>query len=278
MKILFYIAGIPVHFFGVMTAIGILAGFYVVNLLAVRNGQDKNKVFDLAIYTVLVGIIGARVFYILFYNPLYYLQNPLEIIKMHQGGLSIHGSIIAGAVFGYWYVKKHKLNFWRIADTFAPGIILGQAIGRIGCDVFGKPMTSQYFWGVSYAGQLLHPAQIYEAVLNFVAFFILWRKSKTKDYNGQVFLWYIILFAINRGIVEFFRTNPMIFGVLSVSHLLSLGLIAGALTAIWYIKNRPGYEIKKPVLDNGQKTLLSDIAIIGALTVISVFIYYMAWK
>ena len=281
MKILFHIAGFPVHFFGLMIALAILGGFYVIDLVAVRKGLDKEKIFNFAIYTILSGVFGARIFYIVFYNFQYYLTNPTQILMINQGGLSIHGAIVGGLLFAIWYTRKNNLDFWVIADTFAPGIILGQGIGRIGCDVFGRAMEIPRFWAVNYNGQLVHPTQIYEAVLNFIAFFILWRKTKNQQYKGEIFLWYIILFSINRGIVEFFRVNPMVGGVISISHILSILMIIGAVIAMFYFKKITISQTKFNFKDNWNSdyslVLIKDVVSVSLLTAVSVFIYYRAW-
>jgi len=88
-----------------------------------------------------------------------------------------------------FYIRKHKLSFFKYADALAPGIILGQGIGRVGCDVFGKAMTVPYAWGIEHQGQLLHPAQVYEFLLNYLVFFILWRKRKSIRYDGIILRW-----------------------------------------------------------------------------------------
>ncbi|ACB84558.1 prolipoprotein diacylglyceryl transferase [Natranaerobius thermophilus] len=276
MKVLFWIFDIPVHFFGVTIAAGVLAGIWLIYREASNSNEfNQNTILDMAIYMFLFVIVGARVGYILFYNPAHYLQDPLQIFMIHQGGLSVHGGIVGGLLFGIWYVKKYKLDFWKLADLFAPALILGQAIGRIGCDVFGKPMETHRFWGVVYEGVLVHPAQIYEVILNFVVFFILWEKRKVKNYHGQIFLWYIILFSVNRGIVEIFRVNPTIVGELSVSHLLSLIFIIAALI-ISYFRKQEGALLDVSNNQFGIKKIL-NLIIVVILSLISVFIYYSVW-
>ncbi|MGE5632388.1 MAG: prolipoprotein diacylglyceryl transferase [Caulobacteraceae bacterium] len=238
MKVLFYIFGVPVHFLGVMIALGILTGLAAAYFEVKRKKLNADKMLDIVLYSAITAIITARLFYILFYNLSYYVKNPLDIFKIYEGGLSIHGALLGAFVFAVFYIRKHKLNFFKYADALAPGIILGQGIGRVGCDVFGKVMTVPYAWGVRVQGQLLHPAQVYEFLLDYLAFFILWRKRKSIRYDGQLFIWYIILFSINRGVVELFRYNPSIIGWFSVSHLLSLLFIAGAVILMLVIKKR----------------------------------------
>lgn len=258
-----------------MIAIGILTGLYVASLEAKRKKLDADKIYDIAFYSIISAVIGARLFYILFYNFSFYLSNPVEIIKINEGGLSIHGGLIGGIGFAFYYIKRHKLSFLKYADAMAPGIILGQAVGRIGCDVFGKVMATPFPWGVLYHGQLLHPAQVYEFLLNYAVFFVLWRKRKTIGYDGQIFAWYIILFTINRSIVELFRNNPQVAGSFSVSYLLSLMLMLGSLIFIFKIKKRR-VEMTEPSKKDRSIRLewLKDLLIVLTLMVVSILIFY----
>ena len=279
MKILFEISGFPVHFFGLTVAMGILAGFLLIYRLAAREGKNVNKIMDLGLYTLVFGFIGSRIGYILFYNPQFYLQNPMQIIMVHSGGLSIHGALIGGSAYAFWYIRKHQLDFWTMADLFAPGIILGQAIGRIGCDVFGRPMAVPRLWGVEYGGALVHPVQIYEALLNYVVLFILLNKRKNTEYNGQVFIWYLVLFSINRGVVEFFRFNPSFLGILSISHLLSLLFIVAAAIMGRHLKNvHPSIDNKRKLVElESKKSFVPSLLSVLVLSFVSVAVYYFAW-
>jgi len=278
MKILFNIGGFSIHLFGVTIALGILVGFLIMILEANRKGLDKDKLTDLAIYTVILGIIGARLNYILAFNPSYYIQNPKEILMINQGGLSIQGALISGTIFALWYMKKNDIPIWRTADAFAPGIIIGQAIGRVGCDVFGIPMTKSWFWGVNVGGQLLHPAQIYEAILNYILFLVLWNKRKNIKYDGQIFFIYIIGFSINRFIVEFFRTNPMIFGPISIAHVFSLITILVAITVMmWLTKNKHNQQlaVENDTISKKQIDLKSTFIVVIAMIISVVFYYFI---
>ncbi|QNO16069.1 prolipoprotein diacylglyceryl transferase [Alkalicella caledoniensis] len=282
MKLLFNIGGIGIHLFGITMALGIVAGLYIVVREVKRKGLELEKTFDLAFYTIIVGVVGARLNYILAFNPSFYFNNPKEIFMIQNGGLSIQGALIAGIVFAIWYMKRNGMPVWKTADAFAPGIILGQGIGRVGCDVFGIPMTGQWFWGINIGGQLLHPAQMYEAILNYILFLILWSKRKNTRYNGQLFVMYFIGFSMNRFIVEFFRENPLVIGRLSVAHVYSLIFIAVAILLDRFLQNlsqktqtsvaNDTTQEKKKIEQN--KEFLLSIITIGILTILSLFIYY----
>lgn len=278
MKILFHVFGIPVSYFGTMIALGILAGLAVAYFEVKRKNLDADKMLDLVVYCIIFAIVSARLFYIVFYNLSYYIKNPIDVFKVYEGGLSIHGALLGAFVFAFFYIRKHKLNFFKYADALAPGLILGQGIGRVGCDVFGKVMTAPYVWGVERNGQLLHPAQVYEFLLDYLVFFILWRKRKNIKYNGQLFLWYVIMFSINRGIVELFRNNPAVAGWFSISHLLSVLFIAGALLVMFVIRKRNivvnESEIEKENISARTISWVKDIFIIFVLIAVSLIIFY----
>ncbi|WP_026475918.1 prolipoprotein diacylglyceryl transferase [Alkaliphilus transvaalensis] len=273
----FHIGGIPIQLFGLTIAIGVMVGLYIVVREAKRKNMNQEDLTDLALYTVIVGIIGARLNYILAFNPSYYLSNPLEILMIQNGGLSIQGSLIAGIIFALWYMNRKKMDIGKTADVFAPAIIMGQAIGRIGCDVFGVEMNRVWPWGVNVAGRLLHPAQIYEAILNYILFMVLWNKRKKLYYNGQLFVIYLIGFSMNRFIVEFFRTNPMVAGPISIAHLYSLGLVAGAIALRWYFQKKddnPQSNGANATVKIEVRDLKRDNIMVIGMMILSVFIYY----
>lgn len=276
MKILFHVFGIPISFLGTMIAVGILLGILVAQSEIKRKGLNVDRFLDIVLYSIISAIVGARLVYIVFYNFSYYLKNPIDIFKITEGGLSIHGALIGAFIFGFLYIRKHKLSFFKYADAMAPGIILGQGIGRVGCDVFGKAMATPFFWGVQRQGQLLHPAQVYEFLLDYLVFFILWRKRKSIKYDGQIFVWYVILFAINRGIVELFRINPSVIGWFSISHLLSVFFIIGALALMYLAKNKANNALKfiNARQASTKSEVIRDIIGIVLLIAISLVIFY----
>ena len=281
MKILFNVFGLPIYFFGLMIALGLMAGIFISYNEAKRKKLEADRIFDIAIYGIISAIVGARIFYILFYDLSYYIKNPADIILISEGGLSIHGGLIGAFIFGFIYFKIRKLSFLHYADAIVPGIILGQGIGRVGCDVFGKVMNSTLPWGIERQGQLLHPTQMYEFILNYIVFYILWRKRKYINYNGQLFVWYLVLFAINRSVVELFRYNPSIIGWFSISHLLSIGLIIAAIIVRFYITYRKKLEIAAPIENNNDtitlgksEDWLKDLLYVVILITISILIFY----
>lgn len=272
MKELFSIGPIHIYFFGLMIAIAIIAGSMFAIKQGERKGINEDSMLNVIMIVVISGIVGARLFYILFYNPTFYFNNPWEIIKITEGGLSIHGGIFSAVVAGYIYSVRSKIPFLKLADVIVMALPQAQGIGRIGCDVFGKPMINIMPWGINYAGQVLHPAQVYEFILDFILFIFLWRRSYKKKFEGELFVIYLIAFALIRGFVEFFRINPVIWGPFSISHLLSLVLIIAALIIYKLISNKSTSKVES--FEENKVKLSTSLLILVGLIVISIAVFY----
>ncbi|SFC03954.1 phosphatidylglycerol:prolipoprotein diacylglycerol transferase [Alkalibacterium subtropicum] len=270
---LFSIGHFSISLLGVTSALGMIIGLLLIQKEGERKRLDKDMLMDLGLYTALLGIIGARLGYILFFNLDHYLANPLDIFKISQGGLSIQGAILVAGSFAFWFMKKKKMAVWKTADAIVPGVILGQAIGRVGCDVFGVPMSRNWPWGVMVGGELLHPAQLYEVALNFILFLIIWRRRQTAKFDGELFFIYVIGFAFNRFIVEFFRSNPQAIGSLSIAHVLSLLIIVLGLLLLMFMRNKQVSQIEY----TSEAGTLKNAIVYGIIVlgfIVSVVFYY----
>ena len=132
--ILFELFGFPVHLFGVMLALGIMAALHVTLREAKRQNLNEDKIFELAMVLMVGGVLGARILYVLL-NIGIYLQNPASVFSIHKGGLAFHGGVLAGAAIVVYYAKSNQISFLRLADLLSPALVLGYAIGRLGCDI-----------------------------------------------------------------------------------------------------------------------------------------------
>ncbi len=272
MKILFTFGGLKIPFFGTMIALAALVAIQLLSYDAKKKNINPEKVTNMAFYAFLGGIVGARIGYILFYNLDFYLKSPIEIFKVYEGGMSIHGGIVGGILASLIFLKKNKeLKILELSDLAAPPLILAQAIGRIGCDVYGVVMTNPKFWGIPINGSLYHPAQLYEFVLDYLLFFYLWRKRKSVKHEGQLFGIYLIGFAIIRSIVELFRGNPKFLGLISISHLLSLTLMIIGVVWLKITSKRLNSKIKsKPK----YFPLYVEIIVLILILLLSISIFY----
>lgn len=272
MKELFSIGPIHIYFFGLMIAIAAIAGGAFAIKQGEKRGINEDIMFNLIIIVLISGVLGARLFYILFYDPSFYFKNPGEIINIDEGGLSIHGGIFSAIVAGYVYSIKSKIAFFKLADIAVMGIALAQGIGRVGCDVFGKAMINIMPWGINYNGQILHPAQVYEFILDYILFIILWRRSYKKKFEGELFVIYLIAFPIIRGIVEFFRINPVVWGPFSISHLLSLILVVIGLVSYILLSKKTNEDCA--IFKDTKISSATMIFYLIVLIAVSIFIFY----
>ncbi len=228
--IAFTIFGVDIAWYGILISCGILFGIAVATYRAKKEGLYSDVIVDLALLAVPAAIVGARAYYVIFSWD-YYSKNINQILNIRQGGLAIHGGIIAGVFVGYLFCRYKKIDFWTLADVVAPSIILGQAIGRWGNfanqEAHGGPTDLP--WGIVIDGVKVHPTFLYESIWNFGVFCFLLYYSKKKKYNGQIFILYIILYSIARFFIEGLRTDSLMFGPFRVAQLISIGSILGAL-------------------------------------------------
>jgi phosphatidylglycerol:prolipoprotein diacylglycerol transferase len=274
MQPLFSIGPFTVYLFGMMIAIGSLIGIWLFIREAKRKGLDHEVLTNVVLYSLLGGIIGARIFYVLVYDPSYYLANPIKILFIHMGGLSIHGGIAGGLLVGYLFLKRHKVPIWQTLDVVAPSIILAIGISRIGCDVFGGPISRALPWGMEVHGQYLHPAQAYEFLLDFLLFGYLWLRLKKVSYTGQVFLHFLIGYMAIRGIVEFTRINPMVYGPFSVSHIMSLiSIIIGIILIRFRKQKNETIHNDEPI--HKSEYIKTAMYVIGMMVLSLIFYYWL---
>jgi phosphatidylglycerol:prolipoprotein diacylglycerol transferase len=243
------------HTYGLLLAIAFLTGLYVASRQARKAGLDANRVADLGVYVLIAGLLGAKLLLVVV-DFQHYREHPEELFSIFQSGGVFYGGLLAAFPVAAWYVRRHRLPGWATADCLAPGVVIGQAIGRLGCFAagccFGKPTSAA--WGVTfrdaYANRYvgtpldiaLHPTQIYESLLTFLIFLVLIRVADRKTFHGQVTITYVVLYAIARFAVEFFRgdaSRGAVFGgILSTSQFIALLLLLGALAITPYLLKR----------------------------------------
>jgi len=241
--ILVKLGSLTIRFYGLMVAVGFLCGAWLATREAKRKGFAQGDVLDLVFYLLVAGIVGARVYYVLFADFTYYLRHPLMIAALWTGGLALHGGLIAALLAGIWFCRSRKLPSWRLADTLAPGIILGQALGRLGCAMngccYGGPTDLP--WAITFRdpntmaplGVPLHPTQLYEMGGDLIILAILWTRRKSVRFDGELFLTYAALYSLLRLGVEQFRGDRLVVGHgTSVAQLVSVGVLV-LVTVFW---------------------------------------------
>ncbi len=236
----FKLFGLEVRWYGILIAIG---AFLAINL-AEKMGKRYNykdglyNLFssDLGIFVILLGVIGARLYYVIFQWD-YYRENPGEILAIRNGGLAIYGGILAGLLATYIFSRIKKIKFMTILDCLAPAVPLAQAIGRWGNFINGEAHggPTDLPWGIMVDGIKVHPTFLYESLLDFFIFIVLYFfVSKRQKFEGQLFTLYLIIYGCGRFFIEAMRTDSLYFGPFRVSQLLSLILVVIGLIIYFY--------------------------------------------
>lgn len=233
------IGNIEIRWYSILILIAFTLGY----LLVLKRGREKGistiHINDMSFYLVIFCILGARLYYCLF-NFDYYKENLVEILKVWEGGLAIHGGIIAGLLFLFFYTRTHRIKFLDITDVIAPSLALGQAIGRWGnffnSEAFG-PKTTFFelqrlhipkfiMDGMYINGTYHHPTFLYESIACFIIFIVLIIISKVKHVRlGQATGIYFILYGIVRFFIESLRQDSLMLGSFKVAQLVSIIMI-----------------------------------------------------
>ena len=205
-----------------------------------RQGQDADKIFNLAFIAFISGIIGARLFYVV-ENAYYYLKFPYEIVMFHKGGLSWYGGLILGSIAAFVYIKKNKLGLYKTLDLLAPFVALAQSLGRIGCFLNGCCYGKESAFGIyfpAHEAQLI-PTQIYSS-LALLAIFAALRILQERPHRlGAIIFSYLFLYSIKRFFVEFWRAdNDIVFYGLTLFQILSILLFVFSAIMLIYIRQK----------------------------------------
>lgn len=222
---------IHIYWYGLFIVLAILTAMFITVKLAKKSNIDPDIIYDLAFWLVLGGILGARIYDVLLELP-YYAIHPLNVFKIWQGGLAIHGAIIAGMIIIWRYSRKLKINFFHLAGLIVPGLALAQAIGRWGNyfnqELFGYP--TKLPWGIYISPanrpaifskvEYFHPTFLYESIGCLLIFlFLLFLVKKINEKNLDKFFYislsYLFLYSILRFSLEFIRidSTPIFFGL-----------------------------------------------------------------
>ena len=271
---LFRIGNFPIHTYGVFLALAFLGAIMVTVRLAGRDGLPKERIYDLCLWMLLASLIGSKA--LMFFTEREYRGNPLALLSLdflRSGGV-FYGGLIGAVITGYLLIRRYKLPWWKTADACAPGIALGNVLGRQGCFsagcCWGKPTTMP--WGVRFtelgheitgvpAGVPLHPTQLYESFSMLIVFFFLLWLHRHRRFSGQVILAYALIYATVRFVIEFFRDDPRgdilrltTLTGLSTSQLI--GIVVGVAALVLLIKRWRNAE----AIDKSDRIVASTAA------------------
>jgi phosphatidylglycerol:prolipoprotein diacylglycerol transferase len=231
------IGPLTVYTYGVLLAAAYLLGLQLAIHRARKAGLDSGRVLDLGVYLVIAALVGAKVL-LLAVNYSYFRTHPAEMFVLARSGGVFYGGLIGATIVAFWYIRRHALPLWTTCDMFAPGIALGHVIGRLGCLAagccYGIPTTRP--WGITFRDPFaalnvgtplnvpLHPTQLYEAGAELlILIWLLAIERRGRPFPGRTFWGYMLLYAISRFIIEFYRGDErgIIMGV-STSQFISL--------------------------------------------------------
>jgi phosphatidylglycerol---prolipoprotein diacylglyceryl transferase len=244
-----YIGSFPIRSYSLLFISAYLLGLGITVTLAKLKGRNELVVhiLDLSIPMFLGAIVGSRFWQVFLFDWGYYSKHPSEIVAIWHGGLSIQGGIVGALIVGIWYIKKHNLSFWEMADLFAPGLVLGQSIGRdanlMNGDAFGDPTGSNF--GMLYpvgsnardtfGDQPLWPAEVWEGQMDVILFAILFILLQRKLKRGYLFVIYNILYSIGRFLLELLRGDTPRYWGLTTAQWTAIGMILLSIGAWIYL-------------------------------------------
>jgi phosphatidylglycerol:prolipoprotein diacylglycerol transferase len=253
--IAFDLGPLPIHWYGVMVALGFVAGLWTASRRGLRSGVAAESVIDLGPWLIIGAIVGARALYVISYWRESFAGGPVgEIFRVWNGGLVYYGGLVGATLACVWYIRVKKLRLWKVADVLAPSIALGYVFGRIGCLLngccYGRACSLP--WAIHFpAGNPLnpptypvHPTQIYDSLLNLGLYAALAWLYRRKKFDGQVFAVYLAGYALLRSFVEMFRGDypehqHYLGGWATPAHLVSILILVTGLTLLWTLP-RPG--------------------------------------
>src|SRR5215470_14212151 len=212
--VLFQFGNFEIRSYGVIFALSFFIGVWLSTKEAQRKGLDPKLIQDFAVYALIGGIIGARIYFILFSEPTYFLQHPWEILAIWHGGIGVIGSLLGGAVVAVWYCRKRNISCLKLGDILVPGIALAQTVGQFACllngDSYGRPTDLP--WAITYTDPRslaplnipLHPTELYEMAAYFLVFLIVWNTRKNHQADGFTLFTYLSAY----GVAVFRRVFP----------------------------------------------------------------------
>ncbi|HLR10252.1 MAG TPA: prolipoprotein diacylglyceryl transferase [Sporosarcina sp.] len=257
----FSLGSLEVRWYGIIIATGIVLAYMVVQKEMVKRGMHPDFLTDLLIWAVPISILSARLYYVLF-SWEYYAQHPEKIIQIWEGGIAIHGALIGAFLTTFIYTKVRGVSFWKTADIAAPGILIGQIIGRWGNfmnqEAHGGPVSEQFLdntiipdWimnQMTIDGVTYHPTFLYESLWNVVGLILILVLRRFAIKRGELFLFYLTWYSIGRFFIEGMRTDSLYGGVLRAAQVVSVITIVAAI--VFFVFRRYVQKIQTTYQDD----------------------------
>jgi phosphatidylglycerol:prolipoprotein diacylglycerol transferase len=249
---LFEIGGFSLYVYGILLAAAYLLGLQLALTRAKARGLDPNRILDLGIWVIISALVGAKLLLLVVEWDTY--RNLAQLMTLARSAGVFYGGLILAVLVAFWYMWRHRLPLWTVSDVFAPGIALGHVIGRLGCFFagccFGRETTVP--WAITFTSEYaarigtpinrpLHPTQLYEAGAELLILGILLATERRgRPFPGRTFWGYMLLYAVSRFIVEFYRGDPRgTVGMFSTSQFVSLLIAPLSVVMLMLLARRP---------------------------------------
>ena len=235
----FTLFGMDIMWYGILIGTGFVLAIIICYKRAPKHGIQSDHILDFAIFLIPASIVGARAYFVIF-SWENYAGDFWKILNTRNGGLAIHGGIIAGIIVGLLVCRYHKINFLELADLVLPTVALAQAIGRWGnffnSEAHGGPTDLP--WAIYADGQYVHPTFLYESLWCFALFWFLLWLDKRRAFPGQLACLYGMLYSLERGLVEQLRTDSLMIGSFKQAQILSFFVFVFCLALYIILRNR----------------------------------------
>ncbi|MUK89099.1 prolipoprotein diacylglyceryl transferase [Ornithinibacillus sp. L9] len=249
-RVFLQIGSLSIYWYGVIIATGAFLALWLVTREADRLGLKKDLMVDLVVFAIPIAILSARIYYVVFEWDRYVGGPWWKVFAVWEGGIAIHGALIGAVLTAIVFARVRKVSFWKLVDIAAPGLILGQAIGRWGNfmnqEAHGGPISESTYNSfhqylpdfimnqMCIDGVMYHPTFLYESVWNFLVLGLLLVLRRKNLLRGEVFLTYLMSYSVGRFFIEGMRTDSLYGGGLRAAQVISILLIVGAILLIIY--------------------------------------------
>jgi len=259
-KLPFLAEPFQIYYYGLILMTGVATAAYLATVEAKRREQDPELVWDMLIWLVIGGVIGARLWHVFTPSPssiaagrttLFYLTHPLDMIDLRSGGLGIPGAVLGGMLAMYFYARKNSLNFLMWADIAVPAVALGQAIGRWGNfvnqELYGARTNLPWAIYIEHEGDYFHPLFLYESIWNLLNMaFLLWlgRRYSERLKQGDLLIIYAIMYPVARFFLDFLRLDASEIGGININQSI-MAVVAICASVALFLRHRK----HKPTID-----------------------------
>ena len=254
-SVLLQLGPFAIYSYGLMLAVGMLAAMAVIRPRAAAIGLTEERLFNLAVVVFAAALVGARLTWLILAG-----ERVSSLWQFGHGGLSFFGGLFFGLMALAALAWRWHLAVWDLADAVVPGLAIGEALTRLGCDIFGKPTAG--WWAIRHAGVTVHPVQLYSFLLNFGIYLILTMFRPRRA--GQVGAIYLVALGITRFLLEFYRGGATIAGPFTWGHLAALAAFLGGVFLF------PRHEERSPRI-RGRTLRFFDLAPLAAMPFFFVF-------